>query len=103
MKAPSSIRHTVVFKLRHQNDSVEEQNFLAAAKALSSIPGIENFECLRQVSKKNTFEFGLSMEFANQEVFDHYNNHPDHVAFVEQIWKKEVEDFMEIDYQLMSV
>jgi hypothetical protein len=95
------IRHTVVFKLKHPKDSAEEQVFLAAAKKLSSIPGVENFESLKQVSKKNKFEFGLSMEFANQKTYDHYNNHPEHVAFVQQIWLNEVEDFMEIDYEIM--
>ena len=27
-----------------------------------------------------------------------YNAHPDHVAFVEQRWMVEVDQFMEIDY-----
>jgi hypothetical protein len=96
------IRHSVVFKLKHQQGSAEEQDFLAAAKKLAFIPDVENFECLRQISKKNIFEFGLSMEFANQQLYDQYNNHPDHVAFVQQRWLKEVEDFLEIDYQVMK-
>lgn len=96
------IRHTVVFKLKHTNGSPEEQAFLNAAKKLSSLSGIENFECLRQISKKNKFEFGLSMEFANQDAYDHYNSHPEHIDFVQRIWLNEVEDFMEIDYLVMQ-
>lgn len=92
------IRHTVVFKLNHANGSPEERAFLIAAKGLSSIAGVEKFECLKQVSKKNKFEFGLSMEFANQDSYDHYNNHPEHLDFVQRIWLNEVEDFIEIDY-----
>lgn len=95
------IRHTVVFKLKHPKGSAEEQSFLAAAKKLSSIAGVENFESLKQVSQKNNFEFGLSMEFADQKAYDYYNNHPEHVAFVQNIWLEEVEDFMEIDYIIM--
>jgi hypothetical protein len=79
---------------------MEEQQFLAAAQQLCSIPGVENFESLKQVSPKNSFEWGLSMEFASQEVYDRYNNHPDHVAFVEQRWLQEVENFLEIDFQV---
>lgn len=96
------IRHTVVFKLKHTNGSPEEQAFLNAAKELSSIAGVENFESLKQVSKKNKFEFGLSMEFANQDAYDHYNNHPEHIDFIQRIWLNEVEDFMEIDYVVMQ-
>ncbi|MEX2592678.1 MAG: Dabb family protein [Anditalea sp.] len=94
------IRHTVVFKLKHPKGSPEEQDFLAAAHQLASIPGVEKFESLKQISQKNNFEWGLSIEFANQTVYDQYNHHPYHVDFVEQRWLKEVEDFLEIDYQL---
>lgn len=97
------IRHTVVFKLKHLNGSAEEQDFLNAAKTLANVPGVENFECSKQISKKNSFEHGLSMEFANQELYQQYNNNPDHVAFVQQRWCKEVEYFLEIDYELVEL
>lgn len=39
------IQHTVVFRLRHQPGSREEHAFLADARtALTSIPGVEDFE-----------------------------------------------------------
>jgi hypothetical protein len=94
------IRHMVVFKLKYPRGSAEEQNFLIAIKKLSAIPGVEKLECMKQVSKKNKFDFGLSMEFANQQAYTQYNNHPDHVAFVQNRWIREVEDFLEIDFEL---
>jgi hypothetical protein len=92
------IRHTVVFRLRHAPGSGEEREFLAAGKALAAIPGVEKFEQLRQVSTKNGYAFGFSMEFADQAAYDGYNVHPDHVAFVEGRWIPEVAEFLEIDY-----
>ncbi|GAB3927610.1 Dabb family protein [Larkinella terrae] len=92
------ICHTVVFKLKHPAGSAEEQHFLHEARKLSAIAGVENFECLKQVSSKNPYDFGLSMEFANPAVYDHYNNHPDHVQFVQRFWVNEVAEFLEIDY-----
>jgi heme-degrading monooxygenase HmoA len=92
------IRHTVAFKLKHPSGSEPEAAFLASAQALSAIPGVRQFECLRQVGKKNTFTFGLSMEFASQQDYDAYNTHSDHVHFVEARWKPEVLDFIELDY-----
>jgi Stress responsive A/B Barrel Domain len=92
------IRHTVVFRLKHPADSVEEKNFLIAAQSLAAIPGVERFESLRQVSAKNAYRFGLSMEFADQSAYAGYNDHPDHVAFVRDRWLPEVAEFMEIDY-----
>jgi hypothetical protein len=93
------IRHTVVFKLKHSSGSPEEAEFLRKAQELSTIPVVNSFECLRQVSSKNNYDFGLSMEFDSQEDYEAYNNHPDHVAFVEIVWMPSVVDFMEIDYE----
>jgi hypothetical protein len=86
--------------LNHPKGSAEEKDFLIAIKKLADIPGVEKFECMKQVSKKNKYEFGVSMEFANQEAYDKYNTHPDHVAFVQNRWLKEVDDFLEIDYEV---
>ena len=93
------IRHTVVFKLKHLKDSPEEKKFLDAIQKLSAIPGVKKFELLRQVSKKNNYDFGLSMEFESVKAYEAYSNHPDHNAFVQTYWITEVKDFMEIDYE----
>lgn len=92
------IRHTVAFKLKHAKGSAAETSFLSAARVLVSIPTVRNFEWLRQVSTKNPFDFGFSMEFASQQDYDTYNKHPEHVRFVETRWKPEVAEFLEIDY-----
>ena len=92
------IRHTVAFCLHHASGSTEEADFLAAARALADIPGVEAYEQLRQTSAKNDFTFGFSMEFADQAAYDGYNEHPVHTAFVAERWVPEVADFLEIDY-----
>jgi len=94
------IRHTVVFNLKHLPGSAEERDFLNAIMMLSAIPGVQQFECMKQVSKKNPYTFGLSMEFTDQAAYDLYSNHPDHNAFVQQRWMKEVESFVELDFAL---
>jgi hypothetical protein len=92
------IRHTVAFSLSHPPGSEGEAAFLAAAADLAGIGGVEAFEILREVSPKNGFAFGISMEFADRAAYTGYNEHPTHVAFVESRWIPEVSDFLEIDY-----
>jgi quinol monooxygenase YgiN len=92
------IRHTVVFTLHHAKGSAGEIEFLKAADVLTEIPGVLKFEKLRQVSKKNDYAFGFSMEFEDQAAYDFYSNHPLHTAFVNKCWIPEVSQFMEIDY-----
>jgi hypothetical protein len=92
------IRHTVAFTLKYPEGSAAEAAFLTAARILTSIPTVRNFEWLRQVSPKNPFKFGFAMEFDSQPDYDAYNVHPEHVRFVEERWKPEVAEFLEIDY-----
>jgi hypothetical protein len=92
------IRHTVAFALTHPAGSTQEREFLAAAEQLAAIPGVEAFELLAEVSPKNGYGFGISMEFADRAAYDRYNDHPDHVRFVQERWLAEVSDFLELDY-----
>jgi len=97
--AAGRIRHTVVFTPRHTEGSPEEADFLAAAAQLAAIPGVEAFELLRETSPKNTYRYGISMEFAGPAEYAAYNEHPDHVRFVRERWLVEVADFLELDYE----
>jgi quinol monooxygenase YgiN len=96
---PNMIRHSVIFKLNCAKNTAEEKAFLAAAAKLANIPGVLHFESLRLTSKKNNFDFGLSMEFESQQSYDAYSSHPDHQQFIQQYWVKYVQDFLEIDYE----
>ena len=91
------IRHSVVFTLEHEAGSDAEADFIAAITALEQIPGVEAFELMREVSPKNDYEFGLTMEFADESAYTAYNEHPQHVSFVADRWDAEVTSFLEID------
>jgi hypothetical protein len=97
--AAGRIRHTVVFTPSHPEGSPAESDFLAAAGALSSIAGVEAFEILRETSPKNAYRFGISMEFADRAAYEGYNEHPEHVRFVQERWLPEVAAFLEVDYE----
>ena len=92
------VRHTVAFTLVHADGSAEERDFLEAAEHLATIPGVEAFELLAEVSPKNDYRFGISMEFADRSAYDRYNEHPVHIRFVQQRWLPEVTEFLELDY-----
>ncbi len=94
------IRHTVVFRLRHAPGSAAEADFLRAERELESIPGVERFEVLRQTGTQSEYRFSLSMEFADAAVYAGYNEHPDHTGFVQGRWIREVEEFLELDFEL---
>ena len=96
------IIHTVAFKLKHPVGSAAEQLFLAKGSRLAEIDGVENFRCLRQISLKNPYDFNFSMQFVDQAAYDHYNQHPDHQNFVQNVWLQEVVEFLEADFVEME-
>ena len=69
------------------------------SRLLAEIPGVETFEILREASPKNDYRHGISMEFAGSDAYAGYNEHPDHVRFVEERWLSEVAAFLEADYE----
>ncbi|HEX5026819.1 MAG TPA: Dabb family protein, partial [Agriterribacter sp.] len=79
--------------------SDDEASFLDATSALVNIPGVKNFEQLKQTSLKNKFDFGLSMQFKNRDDYEEYNSHPLHTRFIQQYWIPGVEEFLETDYE----
>ena len=92
------INHGVVFTLK--KDSVlSQEEFFAEALKLKKLDMVKKFKIVRETSSKNQFEFGLFMKFKTPEAYELYNNHPDHVSFVQNIWIPNIEDFMEIDYE----
>jgi heme-degrading monooxygenase HmoA len=98
---PGRVRHGVVYSLKHAEGSPEEADFLKANAALASIPGVEAFELMREVSPKNDYRFALVMEFSSREAYDAYSAHPDHVAFVSERWDNEVTGFLELDSEAL--
>lgn len=96
------ITHSVFFKLKFPKGSSEETRFLTAALKLSALPAVKNFASLKQTSSKNDFDYGLTMEFENQEDYDAYNIHSEHVNFVNTYWEAYVEKFLEIDYEVIG-
>ncbi|RXZ79842.1 Dabb family protein [Paenibacillaceae bacterium] len=93
----------VTFSLHAAKDSAEAKVFLKESEAeLTAIPGVQQFEVLRQVSAKNDYDYGFSMVFADQAAYDAYNVHPVHQNYVAERWVKEVSRFQEIDFILYS-
>jgi quinol monooxygenase YgiN len=95
--ANGRIRHSVVFTPTHAAGSADEADLLAAIAGLAATPGVEAFELMREVSPKNGYRYALTMEFPDASAYQAYNEHPEHVAFVEQRWDAEIAAFLEID------
>ncbi len=95
------VKHSVIFTFKQGVDKDSQQSFLDASAKLSQIPGVKNLEVLKQTSSKNSYDYGILMEFDDNETYQSYNNHPQHQQFIEQYWLKYVDEFMEIDFEAL--
>lgn len=91
--------HTVFFTLNQPEDDKQRESFFSEANKLAAIPGVKNFKCVKQFSQKNNYDYGLTMDFDDDNAYQGYLDHPEHVEFVEKVWKRYVRYFMEIDYR----
>ncbi len=93
------VLHTVIFELKHPVGSPEAKKFLEdGTRILTTVPGVRNFQALRQNSPKNDYTYGFLMKFNSQAEFDAYTAHPDHCRFVKERWETEVTRFQESDF-----
>ncbi|BDF58554.1 hypothetical protein CE91St36_13710 [Christensenellaceae bacterium] len=96
----AAIRHMVVFSLKYPKDDPRTADFFKTAKRIfSNIPIAKNFMMCSEISPKNGYDYGFSFDFMTQADYDAYNQIPEHLAFIEERWNKEVSDFMEIDFK----
>jgi hypothetical protein len=93
------ILHSVLLKLKYAKGTADEKQFFLGVDHLSGIPGVQNLQWYRQTNKKNSFDFGITMEFKSHKTYEGYNKHPKHLAFIEDLWIPGVEEFLEIDYE----
>lgn len=92
------IQHLVLVRLHHPAGSFEEAAFLKGCGILPTIPGVENFELLQQIHPDSKYQLAFSMQFADQATYDSYRVHPDHLWFVENVWKAAVEAGEDVDF-----
>src|SRR3954464_15956007 len=77
--ANGRIRHSVVFTPIHAVGSAGEGDLLAAPGRLAAIPGVEAFELMREVSRKNDYRYALIVEFADAAAYRAPRSLADHV------------------------
>ncbi len=91
------IKHMVLFNLKHQEGSLEEQLFLLCVQDLALIPEVNDLEISLQISQKSPFKYCLSMTFENPDAYQEYRINEIHENFVKIYWLAQVTGFMELD------
>jgi hypothetical protein len=97
------ITHGVIFNFKTNIEAETIKDFLQSAHNLNQIPGVIDLTVSRQTSPKNTFAYGITMQFQNSADYAFYNSHVQHQYFIEQYWLPLVADFLEIDLEKVAI
>lgn len=85
--------HVVIFWTRPEVPAAADTLLAGLQRHLPGIPGIVHFHAGRMVSShrpvvEQSYQVALNVVFADKAAHDAYQVHPDHVAFVEDVFKK---------------
>ena len=87
------IIHSVIFSLKHEKGSAEERRFLEDGRsALSTIPTVQDFKIFKQISPKIHMISASRWCLRTKAIMKPIMSTRD-IDFVENRWKKEVEQF----------
>lgn len=90
--------HVVFFWTDPTNPGATDKLVANAKKYLPSVPGVLEFHAGKMVSSHRSvvdqsYQVGLNIRFASKETQDIYQDHPQHLEFVEKskaLWTKVV-------------
>lgn len=97
------VEHMSIYNVERMSDEQAHAMMAKGRRILSKIPGVRDVftgEALKQGAK---YRFIWLVRFTHKAVIDSYREHPDHVAFVDNMFRTYGEDHMSIDYQNYSV
>jgi hypothetical protein len=84
--------HVVIFWAHPEKPQATDELLAGAQKYLASIPGILHFHVGRMAPSPRkvvdqTYQVALNITFKDQQAQDDYQVHPQHVEFVERVFK----------------
>ena len=85
--------HIVVFWTDPAQPNAVDELIKGANKYLRDIPGIQHFHVGRMVGSRRpvvdqTYQVALNTVFTDKQTQDEYQVHPQHIEFVEKVFKR---------------
>ena len=92
-----AVQHVIVYNV---TDEAGVQHMMQEGeKVLSQIPGVRHVITGQAVQENAKYKFTWLVEFVHEKVIDSYREHPDHVAFADNLFRPVAGDRVSIDYR----
>jgi fructose-bisphosphate aldolase class II len=95
-----TVEHLIVYNTGGATEAEVDAMMARGREVLSSIPGVRRVATGRAIKEDAQYRCCWIIEFASKQVIDSYRDHPDHVAFADQLFRPIAGDRLSIDYEL---
>jgi Lon protease-like protein len=96
--------HIVVFWTDPARPNAADELIAGANKYLKTIPGVQRFHVGKMVRSHRpvvdqTYQVALNISFPNKKAQDEYQEHPQHIEFVEKVFKPVCKKVVVYDFE----
>ena len=96
--------HVVIFWADPDNPKAADELVAGANQYLASIPGVQHFHVGRMAPSHRrvvdqTYQVALNITFPDKPAQDSYQTHPQHLEFVERVFKPNCKKVVVYDFE----
>lgn len=93
------VHHVIIFNVENTSDLDAQKMMREGEAILSKIPGVRRVNTGTAVMENAKYKFSWLIEFVHKNVINSYRDHPDHVAFADNLFRPIAGDRISIDYK----
>jgi fructose-bisphosphate aldolase class II len=93
------VEHLIIYNVNGLDEDGVTEMMDRGRQVLSKIPGVREVATATAVKSDADYRYSWLVQFCHPAVIDSYREHPDHVAFADQIFRPVAGGRVSIDYQ----
>ncbi len=97
-RAWQPVQHVIAYNVEGADDAQVETMMARGREVLGRIPGVRRVFAGWALARSPKFRCCWLVEFVHEKVVDSYRDHPDHVAFANQLFRPVAGDRISIDF-----
>ncbi len=102
-QAWTPVEHLIIYNLSGGNDPEQAEMLMTEGRrVLGAIPGVREVVSGTAARENAGYRYSWLIRFCHPKVIDSFREHPDHVAFADQLFRPLANDRISIDYLIES-
>jgi fructose-bisphosphate aldolase class II len=93
------VEHLIIYNVKGLDEDGVAEMMARGRHVLSKIPGVREVATGTAVKAKATYRYTWLVQFCHPAVIDSYRDHPDHIAFADQLFRPVAGERISLDFQ----